>query len=545
MMIKFKVLRPRQLADKATEPIFILRQDDWNDYSFCTQYHLSFSSPNGGDIHIGIVKILKKGQTDDCEKTINDDFTELGSDFISVGQSIDYYQRISELEDHYKNVVLNSLNDWIKHPGLGKEFLDERGWKKSLFRDFEIDSEMVEISRELVRSDYLLSPKDGLVFSFKMPEWSDSIEFNFSKNKSWFVQENGLNQITLPSRIFCIIGQNGSGKSTLLSRIARVAFGTKKERADGEFSKLGEISPIGIGFSKVITISYSAFDSFKLPGVQPFDLNSRREELFQIIKDVKNGTGRFIFCGLRDIAAELEEELHSNSENETSSDRNISTKLKSIGMLADEFSRTIRKISSNSSNYIFYEALRILSSEGSFDCSELKSTPEAKYRDLFLKWSTGHKIAVQILASLTAHTKARSLVLMDEPETHLHPPLLASLMQAVRYILDKKTSFSIIATHSPVVLQETMTKNVSIIRSTGESATLYKPLIQTYGESIGLITSEVFGLSTTAAGSYGKIHELSESALNFSEIEEMFHPQGLSQQSLAYLLSKMKNAQGK
>ncbi|RWX58039.1 hypothetical protein [Mesorhizobium sp. M2A.F.Ca.ET.039.01.1.1] len=41
-------------------------------------------------------------------------------------------------------------------------------------------------------------------------------------------------------------------------------------------------------------------------------------------------------------------------------------------------------------------------------------------RSSFLGWSTGHKITMHAIASLVAHTTRKSVVLFDEPETHLH-----------------------------------------------------------------------------------------------------------------------------
>jgi ABC-type transport system involved in cytochrome c biogenesis ATPase subunit len=50
---------------------------------------------------------------------------------------------------------------------------------------------------------------------------------------------------------------------------------------------------------------------------------------------------------------------------------------------------------------------------------------------VFEHWSSGQKIVVQIAARLVAHITPRSLVLIDEPETHLHQPLIAALMHTV------------------------------------------------------------------------------------------------------------------
>ena len=48
---------------------------------------------------------------------------------------------------------------------------------------------------------------------------------------------------------------------------------------------------------RVITISYSAFDSFVVPGMATRDIA-------QTTKDIESGESRFVFCGLRDLVAE-------------------------------------------------------------------------------------------------------------------------------------------------------------------------------------------------------------------------------------------------
>jgi predicted ATP-dependent endonuclease of OLD family len=39
------------------------------------------------------------------------------------------------------------------------------------------------------------------------------------------------------------------------------------------------------------------------------------------------------------------------------------------------------------------------------------------------------------VTQLAAHLRTRSLVLIDEPETHLHPPLVAALLRAIQALL--------------------------------------------------------------------------------------------------------------
>ncbi len=144
-------------------------------------------------------------------------------------------------------------------------------------------------------------------------------------------------------------------------------------------------------------------------------------------------------------------------------------------------------------------------------------------------------------AAIVAHTEPKSIVLIDEPESHLHPPLLAALMNAIRLILLRNDAFAIVATHSPVVAQETLRRHTAIVRRIGGETTIHRPKIETYGESIGEITNEVFGLTADTTDFHSVLSSLVQQGLSLEGIEALFD-RGLSLQGRAFVMSKM--AQG-
>lgn len=113
-----------------------------------------------------------------------------------------------------------------------------------------------------------------------------------------------------------------------------------------------------------------------------------------------------------------------------------------------------------------------------------------------------------------------TLVLIDEPETHLHPPLLAAFLRSVRTCLERLDGYAIIATHSPVVLQETPARFVRILRRFGEGSRVEGPSLETFGESIALITQEVFNLDDGATDWHETLRTLAEEH-ELAEIERM------------------------
>ena len=81
---------------------------------------------------------------------------------------------------------------------------------------------------------------------------------------------------------------------------------------------------------------------------------------------------------------------------------------------------------------------------------------------------------------------------------HLHP--IAALMHAFRIVLEEKDALAIVATHSPIVLQETLAQHVRIVRRNGQNFEVLTPGIP-FGENIGILT---YG-STAASTDFHKI----------------------------------------
>ena len=76
-------------------------------------------------------------------------------------------------------------------------------------------------------------------------------------------------------------------------------------------------------------------------------------------------------------------------------------------------------------------------------------------------------MSTPILSGLINISALRTLVLLDEPEAHLHPPLLSAFTRALSDLLIYRNGVAIIATHSPVVLQEVPKSCVWKLRRSG------------------------------------------------------------------------------
>lgn len=533
----FTVVPPASRTTKVTT-IFSLHRDRWDDFGYKTQYQLMYHE-DGEETYIGNVKILQKGQRETPKGLLGDGpLSRLTTSFCSLGQSLDYYERLAELPGAIRTSLVKALRDVVQRPSLIATFRKEPGWETSVLRDIADLAEFTGTASVLLSKDYSSLADVSLDLTFKPRGWKKAIELNFDNPPPQGRKAvNSSPRYRLPKRIAVLVGRNGSGKSTLLARFARVAHAPERIRRQEPVRSLGTLRPKGVGFTRIIAISYSAFDSFQIPGVTVED---RR----QIARDVKEGTGRYIFCGLRDIAGELQSSISEESDEDLekvvdANDLAATTLLKPIEQLAEEFARTLDRIRASGRWRLLEDALEPLLAEPSFGGDEdqpLNTVFGEDPKETFLRWSTGHKIVMQVVTSLVAYTQPKAIVLLDEPETHLHPPLLAALMHGVRFVLEKLDAFAIVATHSPVVAQESLARHVHILRRSSTSATIKAPRIETFGESIGEITDEIFGLNSEATDFHEILKRLVKDLKTLRAVEEQFD-YGLSMQARAYVMS--------
>lgn len=538
------VFPPSRSDPSKFQTTFALHQDNWNDYSFQTLYHLYYRASDATVSLIGSVKILRAGQTAADPLQVNGAFSELSPSYCSVGASLDYYERLNEIDRDQRNKILYALRDVVANQSLQRKFSSEEGWGKSLFRD-DPNPDLFLADATAIYSNNLgalADLREPLIFRPK--NWTNPLVLNFDAPASIRPQRRlkpGSTAVSLPRRVMVLIGRNGSGKSTLLARIARVAFASPTDRANDVLQAVGSIEPAAIGFSRVIAISYSAFDNFSVPGLYESD---RR----QIASDIEKGGSRYIYAGLRDIVREVRDDLSAAAEQLHDGggrrilderDRRETTHLKSLTQLAGEFAQLIQQISDSGNKALFDKALEKLLADSSFIDVEGAAADALFDGDpgaAFLRWSTGHKIALHVVASLVAHATRRSLVLFDEPEMHLHPPLMAALMHAVRIVLEEKNAFAIIATHSPVLLQETLARHVRIIRRVGDAFTVQEPELETFGENVGVLTYDTFGLTSATTDFHYILDALIQDYNSLEAINALFTPR-LSGQALAYVMA--------
>lgn len=142
------------------------------------------------------------------------------------------------------------------------------------------------------------------------------------------------------------------------------------------------------------------------------------------------------------------------------------------------------------------------------------------------------------ISKLIEELEESSLVLLDEPESHLHPPLLSTFTRILSNLLVKRNGVGIIATHSPVILQEIPRKCAWIFNRSGSNLKFERPEVETFGENINIITKEVFSFELTNSGFHKLLEDVANKTDSYQEALEYFNNE-LGMQARAILRALM------
>jgi predicted ATP-dependent endonuclease of OLD family len=307
------------------------------------------------------------------------------------------------------------------------------------------------------------------------------------------------------SNIHVLIGRNGVGKTTILNNMVKSVIDKNAETSEVGMmlckpNRWREIPLAEDYFSSISSVSFSAFDPFVPPQNRP---------------DRSLGTCYF-YIGLK-----------KNDDEETN-------ELKNIELLRSDFVNSLAIcFGLESKKQRWLRAIKTLESDENFaemrltrlgDLERISEVKKSAY-NLVARMSSGHTIVLLTLTNLIETIEEKTLVLIDEPESHLHPPLLSAYTRALSDLLVDRNAVAIIATHSPVVLQEVPRNCVWKLERTRNEGKAYRPENETFGENVGILTREVFGLEVTKSGFHALLAESVRSGKSFDEIIALYNNQ--------------------
>jgi hypothetical protein len=108
--------------------------------------------------------------------------------------------------------------------------------------------------------------------------------------------------------------------------------------------------------------------------------------------------------------------------------------------------------------------------------------------------SSGQITFLRYAALLCLYIENGTLVLLDEPETHLHPDLVTDLVYLLNSLLKQTGSLAIIATHSSYFVREAPSSQVIVLKEPARGEIeITQPRLKTLGADVGAISQFVFG----------------------------------------------------
>lgn len=555
--IKFYVVKHLREDRSLVFPHICLIHRDWDDwFRYETTYVMWYISDQFSQDYIGTVKIGEKGMAGAPRDfdgnlygsripNIQEEFEELGEGFFSLGQDEEYYENVKKIEDENDVNILYPLKDLVENKKLLDDVMGENVFSFSLSREVSL----MKINNQLRR----------IVRGGQRVERYE-IEFYYNKNE---IVNSGANSISmvvdpksyLPSNMHVIIGRNGVGKTTFLKDLASSLMAPKypelikKRKGEARITDGDIEGVICVSFSPFDDIIDSVTEAVKLSQENKtdrytFEYISNRLTLKNVIGNIrperiyKNTDELFLdfLISYLKCYGDNSWELWSEVRDILSHDpifRMIQLKhpeepeiydADNVGW--DEVRKDLYKLGLQLENEIkVFDEQNVIGGDPGSLIGKLKGkypflfnvSPQvwegendflSSLLSLFKKLSSGHTAVLIIVTRLIDILSERTIVLLDEPETHLHPPLISNLIKVISKILKKRNSLAIVSTHSPVILQEVPSSNVHIIERNEDIIYASKPSIETFGENVGRLTAEVFRLELLNSGYYATLKEI-------------------------------------
>ncbi|MBD8882347.1 ATP-binding protein [Rhodanobacter sp. 7MK24] len=469
-----------------------LRTDYWDDWGkYRTMFTLVVVDDRGLVQEIGSVKIgevgLKPSRTaaeGERAPSLLPTFDRLDDRFFSVGQGEDYYATLNQLAPTLRQRVLEGLNDCAFNLLIFDAHLDEYVMGESLLRDVRAANVRGRLNR-LSRGDAQLTE---FRFNYTLPHPADVPTATLTFE---VVPESHP-----PTNVHVLIGRNGVGKTRCMRQLALALLGRQAPEGEsyGEIALLDE----GWAFAGVILISFSAFDSFDLKGDSDDRLTAHQVGLRHHVE------GQGAVAGIAD-ALTLAQDFRQSFERCR------------VGLKAERWRAALLTLEVD-------DLFRDLNVAVLLEIEE-EERRRIEAEALFRRLSSGHAIVLLTVTRLVELVDEKTLVLLDEPEGHLHPPLLSAFIRCLSDLLVKRNGVAIVATHSPVVLQEVPRSAAWKLRRARAVSVVERPTLETFGESIGLLTRDVFGLEVTRSGFHQMLQAAVDQNLDYDAIVRRFNSQ--------------------
>lgn len=470
--------------------LIVPSNDDWNDFGLRTRIDISIclsehDSPYETAAFIGFITNSKDEANgvirleEMLEGTSNIELPATDAHrFFTMLPSMDAYRALVRKYGPAKTVVaLKAMRDLVAL----NEFKNTSNWLdlaaqsevflKSFIRNAEsyfAYKNAGSILRGLEYEEFgKLSETLHIQFQLQGRVNPHELTFRFSHNDD------------LPKRIAVVIGKNGVGKSQTLGRIVRAALSGDSSLTDGNVGGRVLVNRVLAFAPTNETGSVFPGDRRKRPRVwyRRFSLNR--------LGRIRKGLG---------VADQVIQTARSNEYiGEVARWDIFLNAIKAI----DNWEQLSLPIRGSRQEALSFRRMRqggeqqIIENFASID---LRREPVRMIDGVGYPLSSGEISFVRFAAQASLHVENGSLLLLDEPETHLHPNFISQFVSLLNSLLVQTGSAAIIATHSAYFVREVFQEQVSVLRTDKENfVTVERPMLRTFGADVGAISYFVFG----------------------------------------------------
>ena len=449
-------------------PCFVLNHNsDWNDYGCYTWYSLFYFNSSKNSNFIGELKIMNKDK-DDTNSVIPKSFTSLSNDYCSLGITNSYYHNLRRLFSVNEcERILQALQDCAVQIEIYEKYKNHGTFKVSLVR--ELSSEKARREAKYIINKRSLSDAYNIKYIFH-PKYNEDLSVPFTLKYDPEAKQYG--------RCVGIIGENGVGKTTMLGGMIESLINRNKEEAQEEL-------PL---FSSVMAICTTSFDCFA-------DIK-QEEETASLMP-------YYYFCAnqnkdedsdkIKESVKEIRERRFQNSE------------------LFEFYDKMVKKVLPETKQYEWWYL------EEKNGKQEFRIADQV-LKDMLKNLSSGQLQLLLLITFIFRKINYDTLLVIDEPEVHLHPKAINTLFKLLLFLVDMFQSYCIVSTHSPLIVRELVGRNVYLMRRTGYDLELGKIGIETLGEDISVLYNEIFGYEENATSLAKTVRELKRNGKSYKDI---------------------------
>jgi len=474
--------------------IFTPIEDRWNDFAYRCRY--SYIVYKNG-VHHEITGTVFLGFLNSDNRVNKNGRIEITESFCSANDLPDFFTLQGGMEEYRffinehgikeSNKLLLELNDLVAIKRISKVST----WFSKAVKTEVFSLAFMRDSERFFAFHNAYSLLDGLDGE-ELDRISNHLSLNykldcFSTDHNFDLKFD-LNSL-LPKRINVLIGCNGLGKSRALSVIVQSLL-----KGDDNFSDHAYDRPM---ISRILAIETPGDTSDTFPAERVNKRIKYRRLVLNRYSQSKSARGFGDLCvqlarSLESIGSKSRWQIFIESLSFNNSFKDIVIPL----------SRHIETSSSHiiwsgEKNYVHLFDLRKGSEQAKLEIWNAVPEKAIPYRMIngeAFPLSSGELAFLKFSTQACLFVENGTLVLLDEPETHLHPNFISEFIRLLNRLLEMTGSIAILATHSAYFVREMPRSQVLVFKKDIEvnGVNIQNPRLKTFGAEIGSISYFVF-----------------------------------------------------